>query len=154
MHLDFSSYEFLTFDIFLEKFENAIVRKLANVNSEFLLEAISGVFEVSFEESYAKMLLRRVLARKLVLEEVAEDSVPEVQDLLAQLENQEDSTSLKLLFVQSAAALFPCSQSEPTQSTASFGYARLLAELSLEKENWDSPTATQDELRNSGIEVE
>lgn len=123
------------------------------MNSDILLDAVAGVFEVSFEESYARMLLRRVLARKLALEEVAEDSVPEIQDLLANLESEDEQKHFKLLLAESAAALFPSGGSEKSANILSFGLARLITELALEKENWDNPTETQDELRQSSIEV-
>ena len=140
--------------MFVEKFENAIVRKMATLDSEILLDAVAGVCEVSFEDSYARMLLRRVLARKLALEEVAEDSVPEIQDLLANLESEDEAKPLKSLLAESAAALFPSgTSSEKSANTSSFGIAKLISELALEKENWDTPTETQDELRQSGIEV-
>lgn len=149
--MDFSSYQFLTFDIFLEKFEFALTRKMANVEPALLFEAISAVFEVSLETSFLQLLIRKVLTRKLSLGQVEVESNEQILALLVDLESSLPQSDVHKAFSTASALLFP---PDGKQTTSSSGMAQMLSEIALEKENWDSPVdSVHDEIRCSGIEV-
>lgn len=168
VHVDFSGYKFLSFEMFLTRFEESLIERISALPLNRIIDGFAGSLSFSYHPQYFVHMLNRVFERLDIDSdevEASDDPDDENDDLDSPTDNSDtresgrpnprDQTSSEEATIHSALKriLAFCQKSSQDEKAVKLGFLRLLREVGIEKENFEEKRGVKESLRRTGVDV-